>query len=393
MSAAAEFISRTTDAEANFRLHFAVAPLAFALLDAGGNITQSNAAWGHIFSNADRAKSLRFIDLLDPELEPQGPRLMRDFLDGRRNSFQIETRSPTCTLTTIRWTVWRLSGVNQSDFGIVSAETFEKGTESEHRLRQLTRLESIGRLTAGVVHDFNNVLTGLLLYCDLLLANLQDQHSRKYAEQIRSAGVQAAGVVRQLLNIAKADTRQPRSLSLNEVIEAVRELFSRVVGENIELILRLDPKLGFVWLDYTQAQQILLNLVLNARDAMPAGGRIVIETRNCDIEILHESGVRMPCVALTVSDDGIGMDAFTRAHLFEAFFTTKGSKGTGLGLAGVYDTVTTNGGLIHVASSPGAGTRVNILLPLAAESLETSMPTQGSTAEGNQGLIPTNQEV
>ncbi len=145
----------------------------------------------------------------------------------------------------------------------------------------------------------------------------------------------------------------------------MRNLLVRLIGENIELQLRLDPNLGLIKMDPTQAQQILLNLVLNARDAMPGGGQISVEMSNCRVQALAESpslpGSRavLPCALLVVTDNGSGMDASTRSHLFEAFFTTKtGGKGTGLGLATVYDIVTRNGGLIHVDSAPACGERV-----------------------------------
>jgi len=197
---------------------------------------------------------------------------------------------------------------------------------------------------------------------------------RKYAEEIRQAGLQANGLVRQLLAVARPGKAEPRVLSLNQTIEGMHNLLGRLIGENIELDFQLEPKLGLVKIDSTQAQQILLNLVLNARDAMPSGGRITVKTSNCKVQVLSEqpssaSAPLLPCALFVVEDNGSGMDAATRTHLFEAFFTTKGGKGTGLGLPTVYDIVTRNGGLIHVDSAPGRGTRVNILLPLIPEAL------------------------
>lgn len=388
MSTAAEFVWGMDLPEANFRLWFASAPLCFAQLDARGNVTECNQTLYRLLEAAGTAKPLRFTDLIDPELKTECRQLMTEMFDAKRNNFQISSRSRTTAVAAMCWTVWRVPG---RDYAVALAEKYDKSVECEDRFRQLLRLESVGRLAAGVVHDFNNVLTGLLLYCDLLLGSLQDEQARKYAEEIRSAGVQAAGVVRQLLNVARPVGRQPRSLSLNEVVESVRDLLTRLLGENILLDLRLDSKLGLVWLDHTQAQQILLNLVLNARDAMPAGGCIVVETRNCEIEIFRESGTPLPCVVLTVRDDGMGMDAATRTHMFEAFFTTKGNHGTGLGLAGVYEIVTSNGGVIHVDSVPGMGTRVNVLLPLAAESNEGGPKRPG--VESRQQLLPIIQEA
>jgi signal transduction histidine kinase len=253
------------------------------------------------------------------------------------------------------------------------------------------------------------------------MAYLEPNHRvRKYAEEIRKAGMQAAGLVRQLLAVARPTNSEPRLLSLNEIAEGMRNLLARLIGENIDLQFRLDPNLGLVKMDATQSQQILLNLVLNARDAMPGGGQITVETSNCKVQVLTEppvtepniteagvaesgftepmatesrraaaSPTTLPCALFMVADNGSGMNATTRAHLFEAFFTTKSGKGTGLGLATVYDIVTSNGGLIHVDSAPACGTRVSVLLPLVPETVFDSRNTHDLPPEMNQqALIP-----
>ena len=175
-----------------------------------------------------------------------------------------------------------------------SAESCCVNHEAEQRLRQAEKLEAVGRLAGGVAHDFNNLLTGVLLYCDLLMAHLEPCHRvRKYAEEIRNAGMQATGLVRQLLAVARPSNSEPRLLSLNEIAEGMRNLLVRLIGENIELKFNLDPNLGLVKMDPTQSQQILLNLVLNARDAMPGGGQITVETRNCTVQVLDGTGARI----------------------------------------------------------------------------------------------------
>ena len=246
--------------------------------------------------------------------------------------------------------------------------------EEVQRLRLTERLEVMGRLAGGVAHDFNNLLTGILLYCDLLTNALEPGHrAGKYVEEIRSAGTQAVGLVRQLLDVARPTVNRPQALSLNHVVEGMHSLLARLMGERIEFVLQLDPDLGPVRIDETQAQQVLLNLVLNSRDALPAGGRIAVETSNCEIRVLGErtsanrAATTVPCGLLVVSDNGIGIDESTRSHMFEVFFTTKGANGTGLGLATVQDIVRSNGGLIHVHSALGCGTRVSVLLPLVPE--------------------------
>ena len=245
---------------------------------------------------------------------------------------------------------------------------------AQQRLQQAERLETIGRLAGGVAHDFNNLLTGVLLYCDLLLSVVSPtDRARKYAEEIRKAGLQASGLVRQLLTVVRSNKSTPRPISLNEVAEGMRNLLVQLVGRHIELRLRLDPSLGLVKMDPVHVQQILLNLVLNARDALPDGGRISVETGSCKMQILPSKGESnspstcLPCALFAVEDNGTGMDESVRAHLFEPFFTTKAGKGTGIGLATVQDLVSANGGLIHVHSELRRGTRVSVLLPIIPE--------------------------
>jgi len=272
------------------------------------------------------------------------------------------------------------------------------------RLRQTEGLESVGRLAGAVAHDFNNLLTGVLLYCDLLLALEPGERARKYAEEIRNAGTQAAGLVRQLLVVARPSNDDPRLLSLNDIIESMRNLLTRLIGENIELNFHLDPGLGCVKIDPAQAQQILLNLALNARDAMPGGGKIIVSTQTCQIQVLTDSPYggqfpSLPCALFTVEDNGSGMDAATQSRLFEVFFTTKpAGKGTGLGLATVHDIVSANGGLIHVDSAPDRGTRVTVLLPtvpqttLESQRITEPQPSQKQAHRENEGAPPAVQQ-
>lgn len=245
---------------------------------------------------------------------------------------------------------------------------------------QFQRWEAIGRLTGGVVHDFNNLLTGSTLYCDLLLSSLDLRgRERRYAEQIRSALLQAGGLAQQLLVFARPQAEPVGAVSLNEIVEGMRDLLARLIGENITLELRLDAQLGPVEIARSQAQQVLLNLVLNARDAMPDGGRITIETSNCRFQPLAGADLMIsngafPCILLAVRDNGCGMEPGTLRRLFEPFFTTKTPKGSGLGLTTVRSIVMTNRGLIHFESYPGRGTHAMILLPAAAGLTDPAVP-------------------
>jgi CheY-like chemotaxis protein len=227
-------------------------------------------------------------------------------------------------------------------------------------------MEVIGRLVGGVAHDFNNVLTGILLYCDLLIAGLErgSRHMHQ-AEEIRLAGQLGSALIQQLLAISRQQVVEPRLLSLNEVILSTRNLLSRLLGEKYELVTKLKRDLGNVKMDPAQVQQVLFNLVLNARDAMPQGGAIEVKTGHGALPGT-ESGINAgaPAVFLVVKDHGCGMSAETRLRLFEPFFTTKANgRGTGLGLATVSNIVKDNHGSIQVESEPGQGTNFTVFLP------------------------------
>src|SRR3981081_2935678 len=359
---------------------FESAPLGIAQCTHRGIIAAVNPAWQRMHDCGKEttpslcATGISFTDLIPTEDRTESLRLFQEMIKGEREGFQLEHRlfKRDGSTAWLRWVAWRVPGFGgESARSLVVAEDITEHRNMEQRLRHAERLESIGRLAAGVAHDFNNLLTGVLLYCDLLLAELDSGNSlRRYVEEIRGAGTQATGLVQQLLALARPQNAGPHLLSLNTVAQEMRGLLGRLIGENIELCFHLDPNLGLVKIDATRAQQILLNLVLNARDAVTEGGRIVVETSNCKMQIFesvldNHSGPTLPCAMFVVSDNGKGMDAETQKRLFEAFFTTKSAgHGTGLGLALVHDIVTGAGGLIHVDSGPGCGTRITVLLPL-----------------------------
>jgi len=403
MSTAAEITWTPQVSKSELNPVFENAPFALAQCQRAGNIIALNSALEQMLGDSHGiAPSACFADLIHPEHRAEAERLFAELFARHRDSFQIDSQTTGTNSRPVRWTAWRVAGTNGNfDSALVIAEDALRNHEAEQRLRQAERLEAVGRLAGGVAHDFNNLLTGVLLYCDLLMAHLEPCHRvRKYAEEIRKAGMQATGLVRQLLAVARPTDSEPRLLSLNEIADGMRNLLVRLIGENIELKFQLDPNLGLIKMDPTQCQQILLNLVLNARDAMPGGGQITVETSNCKVQVLTEmkpaisNAASLPCALFVVADNGSGMDEATRTHLFEAFFTTKASKGTGLGLATVHDIVTTNGGLIHVESAPARGTRVSVLLPLVPEAVLSSKETQSFHPETNRGvLIPKgNQE-
>ena len=239
----------------------------------------------------------------------------------------------------------------------------------EERLRQSQKMEAVGRLAGGVAHDFNNLLTAISGYSDLLLHRLPAYSTlRRDVEEIRRAGDRAAGLTRQLLAFSRRQVLQPKILDLNTVVTTMELMLRRLIGEDIELSTDLSPALGQVKADPGQLEQVIVNLVVNARDAMPDGGRITIGTVDVDLSTSYSNahpGVRPgPHVLLSVADTGLGMSDETQAHLFEPFFTTKEKgKGTGLGLATVYGIVQQSGGHIRVNSVAGSGATFLIYLP------------------------------
>jgi two-component system, cell cycle sensor histidine kinase and response regulator CckA len=396
MSAAAEFRWAWQGPKTEPCFLFEYAPLGLAQCQRQGTIIALNPALEEMLGGRSQiAPSLCFSDLIHPHERVEVDRLFRELFERQRVSFQIDSQMIGGDRRPVRWTAWLVPGTNgNSDYALAQAEGHPHTHQHDHqpaqRLQQTEKLEALGRLAGGVAHDFNNLLTGILLYCDLLIAGPDRHRVRRYAEEIRNAGMQATGLVRQLLTLVRPTTFEPRLLSLNDVVESMRNLLVRLIGANIDLQFHLDPNLGLVSMDHAQSQQILLNLVLNARDAMPGGGRIAVETSNCNIQVLRSTDLGLnrptllPCALFVVADTGVGMDAATRAHLFDAFFTTKPGKGTGLGLATVYDIVTRNGGLLHVESEPARGARISVLLPLVPPALSKSQRSHSFPAEEKQ---------
>ena len=239
----------------------------------------------------------------------------------------------------------------------------------EQQLQQAQKLESIGRLAGGVAHDFNNLLTVINGYGDLLLTALDSASPlRKHAAEVRKAGERGADLTRQLLAFSRKQIIEPKPLDLNALVRESESMLRRVMGEDIEIVTICGPRIGTVVADAGQINQVLLNLAVNARDAMPSGGKLTIETTNVELDtnylVGHPSVTPGRYVLLTVTDDGMGMDKPTLQRIFEPFFTTKeAGRGTGLGLSTVYGIVKQNGGHIAVYSEPGYGATFRIYLP------------------------------
>jgi two-component system cell cycle sensor histidine kinase/response regulator CckA len=263
----------------------------------------------------------------------------------------------------------------------------------EDQLRQSQKMEAVGRLAGGVAHDFNNLLTVIISYAQMLRDRLPPHDERiEEIEPILTAADSAAGLTRQLLAFSRQQVIQPRPVVLEDVVSQSAKLLRRVIGEDVTLQLRLDAPGGAVIIDPGQLDQVIMNLAVNARDAMPQGGTLGIETAAVELDDAyaqaHFPAVSGKYVRLTMSDTGVGMDAATSARIFEPFFTTKeAGKGTGLGLATVYGIVKQSNGFIWVYSEPGLGSTFRIYLPLCAGPATTPVAPAARVPEGTETLL------
>ncbi|MBI3262254.1 MAG: response regulator [Acidobacteria bacterium] len=265
----------------------------------------------------------------------------------------------------------------------------------EEQLRQAQKMEAVGRLAGGVAHDFNNLLTAILGYSELVLDELTDRQELKSdIEEIVRAGRSAAALTRQLLAFSRKQVMQPITLSLNEAVAHMDKLLRRLIGEDVELVTVLDENLALAKADPALLEQVIINLAVNARDAMPRGGRLTIETQNVELDEGYvRAHVELPqgrYAMVAVSDTGCGMDKSTLARVFEPFFTTKeAGKGTGLGLSTVYGIVKQSSGYIWAYSEPDIGTTFKVYLPAVDDAIEIISPDFASTltAAGTETIL------
>ncbi len=295
-----------------------------------------------------------------------------------------------------------LSHARTADGGVVTAairDVTERGHAEERlrrtqeQLRQVQKMEAVGKLAGGIAHDFNDVLSVILSYAGFLTDAVKtDDELRSDVDEIRKAADRAVHLTRQLLAFSKEQSFTPRAVSLNEIVVGLEKMLGRMAGDAVDLTFVSDPLLGMVRADPGQLEQVVMNLVVNARDAMPGGGHIVIETTRVDLA----AGQAPPrpemeageYAVLAVTDTGIGMDQATRERVFEPFFTTKEKgKGTGLGLSVVYGIVAQSGGHVVVDSEPGKGTTFRVFLPRTAETADASMSAPPSQAAGGSESV------
>ena len=324
----------------------------------------------------------------------QGPEFYQDMwsrlIEGKAWSGQLTNRRKNGSLYDAESTVTPVRGQDGKIINFVAVSrdvTYQRSIEEQ--LRQSQKMQAIGTLAGGIAHDFNNMLTVIGGYCGMLTADIAENDPHREAlEEIRNRTDRASALTRQLLAFSRKQLLNPKVLNVNQVVAGMSEMLQRLIGENIELCLVLADNLSSVKADVGQLEQVIMNLAINARDAMPVGGKLVVQTMMLRLEGLRETPladfVPGDYVGIAISDNGVGMTDEVRAHLFEPFFTTKGlGKGTGLGLATIYGIIKQSGGHILVYSELGHGTTFKIYLPAVIDRIERKPPV--TTVPPQQG--------
>jgi two-component system cell cycle sensor histidine kinase/response regulator CckA len=384
------------DSEERYRLLFERNLAGVYRMTLGGRILDCNDAMARIFGYASRS------EVLDRDIRTLYP------VEGGHEEF-LEALLQFRTLTNYElcgrhrdghpvWTLENASLLADETAGEIIVEgTITDITDRrtlEEQLRQSQKLEAIGQLAGGVAHDFNNLLTSVLGYSDIALRLLQPNDPvRSEIQEIRKAGERAANLTRQLLAFSRKQVFEPRTLGLNALIAESGRMLGRLIGEHIRLVTDLDASLGSVRADPGQIEQVIVNLVVNARDAMPDGGTLTVRTRNADVEpgsSREHFGIDPGAyVVIAVEDTGIGIDSEIQKHIFEPFFTTKDKPhGTGLGLATVYGIVSQSGGRIFVSSQPGRGATFSVYLPrVERPACEPAAPPELQARPGSETIL------
>ncbi|HYL56325.1 MAG TPA: response regulator [Gemmatimonadales bacterium] len=338
----------------------------------------------------DELLRLRAVDTYPTEAREEVQLQLDEIAAGRVSSYERPLLRKDGTIITVEIS----ARVLPAGTLLATARDVTERKRLEEQLRQAQKMEAIGRLAGGVAHDFNNVLTAIFGYADLMADEFpKESPAHQDLAEIRKAAERASALTRQLLAFSRQQVLAPVVLSVNDLVEDVDKMLRRVVGEDVDLRLALAGDAGNVRADPGQLQQVLMNLVVNARDAMPTGGRLTIETGNAELSEhyseSHRAVVPGSYVMLAVSDTGVGMDATTTARIFEPFFTTKEKgRGTGLGLSTVYGIVKQSGGYIWVYSEPGRGTTFKLYLPLVDAPPERAAPArEAGTLAGTETIV------
>ena len=377
------------DSESRFRELFEGSPDPVYVEDYSGALLDANRAARLLHGvNGDGIKGLKFIDLIPEERRGAVNGELRKLKSGETASLEVEIRAADNRAVQLSLSASRIHFSNKQALLLHARDISEFKQLKEQFLRS-QKLEAIGRLAGGVAHDFNNLLTAIIGYNEFVkdrLGPLSDL--QEFVGEIGNAADRAAKLTHQLLAFSRKQTLQPRVIDLNTIIGEIKNLLNRIIGEHIELKTIFEMDLDYVKADPGQVEQVIVNLVVNARDAMPTGGTLSIETSNEVREAANNPEVPPGrYVSFTIRDTGVGMRPEILDHVFEPFYTTKPEgKGTGLGLATCYGIVEQSGGHISVVSKPGAGTAFTILLPSVSELPEDLMPV-------NFADLPTGSET
>jgi PAS domain S-box-containing protein len=374
------------------------APVGFALYDAEGRYRRVNASLASLHGVEMHAHTGRTPSDVNPALGTQLERHVRAALDGGTQAHvELSADPPRRGEPAPHWlaSVFPIRTSRGESLGVGSVVTdLTAYKELERQLLQAQKMEAVGRLAGGVAHDFNNILTAISGFSQFVLHDLDERRppAREDVEQVLAAAERGGALTKQLLAFSRQQVLQPRVLDLNAVVTSLGSMLARLIGTDIELSTRSAPRLSAVKADPSQMEQVIANLVVNARDAMPNGGTIMIETADVELDesyaAQHDGVAPGHYVMLAVTDSGTGMDAATRARLFDPFFTTKElGKGTGLGLSIVYGIVKQSGGNIEVYSEPGRGTSLKVYLPRCAEPAERPATPAPSPAPNGRAIV------
>ena len=374
--------------EARVRAVFDQSSLGMLLMGRDGRALEGNAAFRRLLGyDSSELREFTTSDYTHPADREATKRLLADLFAGRNDGYEIEKRYIAKDGREI-WVRVHVSPVREGEdepqFAVGTVEDITEHEVLEDQPRQASKMEALGRLAGGVAHDFNNLLTVVNGYADLLVLALDGDERAADAVEIRRAGSRAAELTAQLLAFGRRSKRALEPVDLNGRIEAMVPMLRRLLGEDIEFTVTLDQTLGAVEADPSQVDQVLMNLVVNGRDAMPSGGSLALTTSGLGSAGLGSRGSASTWARLEIADSGFGMEPDVLEHIFEPFFTTKGQgKGTGLGLATVYGIVQQMGGHVRVESTVGVGSRFVVELPLCEA---TSQPSTSPSAEpGSDG--------
>ncbi|MGV3719621.1 MAG: PAS domain S-box protein, partial [Actinomycetota bacterium] len=390
------------ESEARFRAIFDQAAIGMARVDMQGGILEANSALERMLGyNSEELRDQSIAEITHPDDLAEDHRLYLEMMEGRRECYQLEKRFRHKDGRDVwgRLTASLVRGAEgQPLFGIGMVEDISERKALQEQFRQAQRMEAVGQLAGGVAHDFNNMLAVITGYSELMLGSLDPGSPlRAYVDEISKAGERAAGLTKQLLAFSRKQLLESRVFDLNATVHRMDKMLRRLIGEDIELVTLTGVRPLKIKADPSQIEQVVMNLAINGRDAMPVGGLLSIHTANVRMEVAdphHPELQPGEYVSLQIRDTGCGIDPEVLPRIFEPFFTTKEvGKGPGLGLATVYGIVRQSGGSITVESEPGQGATFTVLLPAAPSDAQKADERQSmALPQGTETILLTEDD-